>query len=66
VDLSGDRRLVVQHNVLNRILLEDVDAQRVLQHLADLWGYDVVLKEVDASTGAELKQHTASARHTFF
>jgi stage V sporulation protein R len=66
VDLTGDRRLVVQHNVLNRVLLEDVDAHRVLQHLADLWGYDVVLKEVDSTSGAELKQHTASARHTFF
>jgi spore cortex formation protein SpoVR/YcgB (stage V sporulation) len=66
VDLTGDRRLVVQHNVLNRILLDDSDGRRVLQHLADLWGYDVLLKEVDAATGAELKQHTASARHTFF
>ncbi len=38
----------------------------MLQHLADLWGYDVLMKEVDTTTGAVLKEHTASARPTFF
>jgi hypothetical protein len=32
----------------------------VLQHLADLWGYDVVLNEVDRSTGAVLREHRAA------
>jgi spore cortex formation protein SpoVR/YcgB (stage V sporulation) len=52
--------------VLNRVLLQKEDAHRVLQHLADLWGYDVLLKEVDPATGTVLKEHTASARPTFF
>jgi spore cortex formation protein SpoVR/YcgB (stage V sporulation) len=38
----------------------------VLQHLADLWGYDAVLKEVDPASGAVLVEHTASARPLFF
>ncbi len=62
VDLAGDRRLVVHHRVLDRQLLEAEDARRVLQHLADLWGYGVLLREVDATTGAVLREHQAGAR----
>ena len=59
VDLAGDRRLVVHHAVANRMLLDAEDASRVLQHLADLWGYDVLLKEVDPA-GDVLKEHRAT------
>ncbi|HZF75400.1 MAG TPA: SpoVR family protein [Acetobacteraceae bacterium] len=62
VDLSGDRRLVLQHRVQDRQTLEPEDAKRVLQHLADLWGYGVVMTEVDTSTGAVLREHHATAR----
>ncbi|MDB5624908.1 MAG: SpoVR family protein [Tardiphaga sp.] len=61
VDLAGDRRLMLRHSVLNGALLNEADALRVLQHLSDLWSYDVTLSEVDAS-GAELKTHVASPR----
>ena len=44
VNLAGDRRLIVHHRALNRVLLEERDARLVLQHLADLWGYDVLLQ----------------------
>ena len=47
-----DRRLIVHHRALNRVLLDEKDARLVLQHLADLWGYDVVLKEVDPADDA--------------
>lgn len=50
VDLSGDRRLELRHNVVNGITLEEKDADRVLQHLADLWGYEVRLVEADDTT----------------
>lgn len=66
VDLAGDRRLILHHNVLNRILLDDRDAGRVLQHLADLWGYDVQLLEIDPGNGAVLREHAAAARPIFF
>jgi stage V sporulation protein R len=49
VDLEGDRRLILRHAVVNGCRLEEKDAKRVLQHLADLWSYDVVLREVDPS-----------------
>ena len=56
VDLDGDRRLILHHTVVNGRLLEPEGTQPVLQHLADLWGYDVLLREVDHS-GAVLKEH---------
>ena len=63
VDLAGDRRLVLHHAVAAGALLEPADAGRVLQHLADLWSYDVLLREVDAA-GTVLKEHTATPRVT--
>jgi spore cortex formation protein SpoVR/YcgB (stage V sporulation) len=59
VDLAGDRRLILHHIVRNGGLLAEADARRVLGHLADLWGYDVLLREVDGSD-AVLKEHVAS------
>jgi stage V sporulation protein R len=49
VDLAGDRRLMLRHAVIKGSQLNEADAKRVLQHLADLWSYDVSLVEVDAS-----------------
>lgn len=62
VNLAGDRRLILQHRALNRVLLNERDAKQVLQHLADLWGYDVVMRETDPSSDAVLKEHAASPR----
>ena len=33
----------------------------MLQHLADLWGYDVLLQEIDSGSGAVLKEHARDA-----
>ena len=62
VNLAGDRKLMVRHSAMNRVLLEEKDARLVLQHIADLWGYDVVMSEVDPATDAVLKDYKASAR----
>ena len=62
VNLAGDRRLIVHHRAMNRILLEERDAKLVLQHLADLWGYDVLLKEIDPASDSVLKEHAATPR----
>jgi stage V sporulation protein R len=61
VDLAGDRRLMLRHSVVKGAQLVDADAKRVLQHLADLWSYDVSLTEVD-STGKVLKEYVMSPR----
>jgi spore cortex formation protein SpoVR/YcgB (stage V sporulation) len=61
VDLAGDRRLMLRHSVVKGAQLVDADAKRVLQHLADLWTYDVSLTEVD-STGKVLKEYVMSPR----
>jgi spore cortex formation protein SpoVR/YcgB (stage V sporulation) len=61
VDLAGDRRLLLRHQVVNGSMLNEADAKRVLQHLADLWSYDVLLREVDGSDKI-LKEHGASPR----
>ena len=53
VDLAGDRRLQVRHDIVNGVQLEEEDAWRVLRHLANLWGYPVVLEE---RMGEEVKK----------
>lgn len=50
VDLAGDRRLELRHFVQDGVTLEERDADRVLQHIADLWGYEVRLVESDDET----------------
>jgi stage V sporulation protein R len=62
VDLAGDRRLMLRHAVVKEAQLNEADAKRALQHLADLWSYDVVLREVDSSD-AVVKEHQASISH---
>ena len=61
VDLVGDRRLILQHTMLHAMPLDERATKDTLQHLADLWGYDVMLREVDAG-GNSYKDHTASPR----
>ena len=61
VNLAGDRRLILQHSILNGVRLDERGTREVLQHLADLWGYDVSLREVDAG-GVLAKDHAASPR----
>ena len=65
VDLVGDRCLMVQHNIVDDILLDERETVEVLQHLADLWGYDVHLREVNVATETLVKEHKASARRRF-
>src|SRR3712207_6932834 len=54
VDLGGDRRLVLEHRTDAGRLLQEGEARQVLRHLASLWGYDVLLREVDRS-----EEHTS-------
>jgi len=61
VDLAGDRRLVLHHHVVNGRLLDGDEAMEVLQHLGDLWGYDVLLCEIDPSQ-VILKSHLHVSR----
>ena len=61
VDLAGDRRLMLRHVVVKGAQLNETDARRVLQHLADLWTYDVSLVEVDARDNV-LKEYVVSPR----
>ncbi|CCE05211.1 conserved hypothetical protein [Bradyrhizobium sp. STM 3843] len=62
VDLAGDRRLMLRHTVVKGAQLNETDAKRVLQHLADLWTYDVSLTEVDAATDKVLKEYVLNPR----
>ena len=61
VDLAGDRRLILHHKVVNGALLDEDDTKRVLQHLANLWSYDVLLIEKDAAENV-LNKHLISPR----
>ena len=57
VDLAGDRTLMLEHAVTDGVVLEAADAELVLQSLANLWGYEVALSEVDAESRKQLKSH---------
>jgi stage V sporulation protein R len=61
VDLAGDRRLMLRHSVVKDAQLNETDTKRVLQHLADLWSYDVSLVEVGAADKV-LKEYVAHPR----
>lgn len=59
VDLLGDRRLMLEHRVYEGRLLAAAEARKVLQHAANLWGYEATLRETDADTGHTLAEHRA-------
>ncbi|WP_456303684.1 hypothetical protein [Asaia prunellae] len=44
----------MEHRTRPGKLLQPTDARLTLEHLGMLWGYGVILKEVDNQTGAEL------------
>ncbi len=58
-DLSGGRRLTLQHRVRNGVLLDKEQCDRTLQHVAHLWGYRVKIVEVDGDSGKTLKEYEA-------
>jgi stage V sporulation protein R len=60
VDLSGSRKLVMHHRAVNGRLLEVDAASLVMAQVANLWGYEVVLEEIDAASEKVLKSHLAS------
>jgi len=62
VDLAGNRRLMLRHTVVKGAQLNEADAKRVLQHLDDLWSYDVSLVEVDAADKI-LKEYVVPPRN---
>ena len=65
VDLLGDRRLILNHNVIKGRLLSPSQSKKALQHIADLWGYDVELRELDGSSGQKLADHQARPAQPF-
>ncbi len=65
VDLAGDRRLILHHQTNQGAQLEENSAKVVLQHLADLWGYDVLLKEI-SSNNVTVGEYAAKPRPIFF
>jgi stage V sporulation protein R len=60
VDLAGSRKLVLQHRAINGKLLQADDASLVMKQLAYLWGYDVLMQEIDATSEQVLKEHVAT------
>jgi len=58
VDLAGDRCLRLEHKTRPGQLLAEKDARASLRHLAELWGYEVKLIEVDPQTDTVLATHS--------
>jgi spore cortex formation protein SpoVR/YcgB (stage V sporulation) len=60
VDLAGSRKLVMRHKVVDGKLLDLGNASLVLGQIANLWGYEILLEEIDATSEEVLKAHMAS------
>ena len=60
VDLSGDRCLQLEHRTRPGKVLHKKDAEATLKALADLWGYEVKLLEIDDANDSVLARHNAS------
>lgn len=61
VDLEGDRKLIIEHRVMDGRLLDPGEARAVLRHVATLWGYEVDLREVSSASEKVLREHAAPA-----
>jgi spore cortex formation protein SpoVR/YcgB (stage V sporulation) len=57
VDLVGDRRLILHHRVANGLMLEEDEAMLVMRHIANLWGYEVRLLEVESGKEHILREY---------
>jgi stage V sporulation protein R len=60
VDMAGDRCLRLEHRTRPGYLLAEQDARASMRYLADLWGYEVKLLEIDVQTGSVLATHLAA------
>lgn len=59
VNLAGDRCLHVEHRTQPGQILHKKHAEATLRALADLWGYEVKLAEVDDQNETVLARHSA-------
>ena len=60
VDFAGDRKLILHHNVLEGRQLVPQEAAKVVQHLANIWGYEVLMIEVGPE-GRRLREYGATS-----
>ena len=60
VDLLGDRQLRLQHTVKSGILLDETSRDATLGHIRRLWGYEVSMVGVDASSGDVLYERSTA------
>ena len=56
-DLRGNRELRLEHTVRRGRTLDALEARRTLRHLSFLWGYPVVLDEIDEDNGKTVATH---------
>ena len=57
-NLYGDRKVVLEHSVVDGRLLDVKATTDVLSSMRILWGYGVTMLERDAATGKELASHS--------
>ena len=62
VDLAGSRRLLLEHRMVDDVPLDEAEAKSVLHHLANLWGYEVCLRELGADATTASREYTAHPR----
>lgn len=61
-DMRGDRKLVIEHQAYGGVVLDEKSLNPVIQHIAHLWGYNVVIRSVQ--DGAELCETEVEVEET--
>jgi len=62
VNVRGDRELTLQHDVHNGRPLEQENAEEVIRHLQQLWGFDVILESVKDGKVQSTIRHSELAK----
>lgn len=60
VNLLGDRRLRLQHNVKDGVVLDEESRDATLRHIRKLWGYEVSLVGIDLQTGTTVYERSTA------
>jgi len=66
VDIMGDRKLVVQHNVNKGRAIDQKHGEAAMLHLSRLWGYPVVIRFNDPRDDQEYDEIILDAEATSF
>ena len=61
-NLSGDRTLVLEHRITDKIMLDYKSIKSILPHICHLWGYDVQIDSKSNGHNGTVTEHSYHSR----